>query len=67
MDTPTEPRNNKIAVAITDRERAAVDFIAAHRGTDRSNLLREMGVSQIVREFDRLLAMLPPARDRVAA
>ena len=49
-----EPRNEKVAIAVTKTEKAAVRAIAAIRETDESNLCRETPIREIVAEYRRL-------------
>lgn len=49
-----ESRTERVAVAITAAEKRAIVAVAALRGTDQSNLLREMSVDEAVAEFERV-------------
>jgi hypothetical protein len=51
-----ESRTEKVAIAVTPTEKAAVRAVAAIRGTDESNLVRTTPISDVVAEFDRLRA-----------
>jgi hypothetical protein len=51
-----EPRNEKVAIAVTRTEKAAVRAIAAIRETDESNICRLMPIEEIVAEYRRLQA-----------
>ena len=49
-----EPRNEKVAIAVTKTEKAAVRAVAAVREVDESNLCRTTPIEEIVAEFRRL-------------
>lgn len=51
-----EPRNDKVAIAVTKAEKDAVRVVAALRGTDESNLCRTTSIEEIVAEFHRIRA-----------
>lgn len=50
----TESRTEKVAIAVTPTEKAAVRAIAAIRGTDESNLVRSTTIADIVSEFETI-------------
>jgi hypothetical protein len=52
----TESRSEKVAIAVTKTEKAAVRAVAAIHGTDESNLVRSTPIADIVTEFHRLRA-----------
>ena len=54
MDQPQESRTEKVAIAVTKTEKAAVRAVAALRETDESNLCRTTPIEEIVAEFRRL-------------
>ena len=54
MDQPQESRTEKVAIAVTKTEKAAVRAITAIRGTDESNLCRTTPISEILAEFQKL-------------
>lgn len=49
-----EPRNEKVAIAVTKTEKTAVRAIAAIRQIDESNLCRTTPIEEIVAEYRRL-------------
>ena len=53
-ETQVEPRNEKVAIAVTKTEKTAVRAIAALREMDESNLCRTTPIEEIVAEFRRL-------------
>jgi hypothetical protein len=54
MDHAQESRTEKVAIAVTKTEKAAVRAIAALRETDESNLCRSVPIAEIVAEYRRL-------------
>lgn len=54
MDRSQESRTEKVAIAVTKTEKAAVRAIAALRETDESNLVRIMPIAEIVAEYRRI-------------
>ena len=56
MDQAQESRTEKVAIAVTKTEKAAVRAVAAIRESDESNLCRTMTIEQIVAEYRRLQA-----------
>jgi hypothetical protein len=54
MDQAQESRTEKVAIAVTKTEKAAVRAVAAIRETDESNLCREVPIADIVAEYRRL-------------
>lgn len=53
-ETQEESRSERIAIAVTEREKRAVRAVAALRGVEDSNLVRAMPIADIVTEFERL-------------
>jgi hypothetical protein len=47
-----ESRTEKVAIAVTPSEKAAVRAVAAVNRTDESNLCRTRTIEEIVREFE---------------
>lgn len=57
-----ESRTEKAAIALTPREKQAIRFIAIHRKTTESEMLRERArVDELVVEYERLTAILEAA------
>lgn len=54
MNQPQESRTEKVAIAVTKTEKAAVRAVAALRETDESNLCRSMPIDAILAEYRRL-------------
>jgi hypothetical protein len=54
MDQAQESRTEKVAIAVTKTEKAAVRAVAAIRETDESNLCREVPIADILAEYRRL-------------
>ena len=50
----TEPRTEKVAIAVTPSEKRAIVAVAALRESDASNLCRTMPIDDIVAEYRRL-------------
>lgn len=54
MGETQESRTEKVAIAVTKTEKAAVRAIAALKETDESNLCRVTPIGEIVAEYRRL-------------
>ena len=54
QDISQESRTEKVAIAVTKTEKAAVRAVAAILETDESNLIRGMPIEKIVAEYRRL-------------
>lgn len=61
-----DSRNDKVAIAVTAKEKRAVRAVSALRGTDESNLCRTMTIAEIVAEFERLREATEPAEKGAA-
>lgn len=59
--SPVESKTEKAAIALTPTEKQALRFVAIHRKTTESELLRVMLMVDIVAEYDRLTAVLEQA------
>lgn len=51
-----ESRTERVAITVTPSEKRAVRAVAALRGTNESDLVRENSIADIVVEFERLRA-----------
>jgi hypothetical protein len=58
MTETQEPKSERAAVAVTAHEKHALRFMAGHRKTTESELLREVLIADITAEYDRLMARL---------
>jgi len=61
MDQAQESRTEKVAIAVTKTEKAAVRAVAALREMDESNLCRTTPIEEIVAEYRRLQATVGAA------
>lgn len=62
MDSETqESRTEKIAVAVTPREKLAIQLVAGVKGTDVSNLLRDRAIPALIIEADEIRSSLASA------
>jgi hypothetical protein len=64
MEQVQESRKQVASIAVTATEKTAIRFVAAHREIPESELLRSLLISDVVEEYDRLMAalrQLPPA------
>ncbi len=59
MDERQESRTEKVAIAVTRTEKAAVRAIAALRESDESNLCRTTPIAEVLAEYRRLQATQP--------
>ncbi len=55
-----ERRTIRVASAVTPSERAALEGVCRIRGNTVSELLREMSVADVVKEWDRILSVTAP-------
>jgi hypothetical protein len=55
-DHVQESRTEKVAVAVTPREKLAIQLVAARHGTDLSNLLRDRILAGVLEEAEEIRA-----------
>jgi hypothetical protein len=70
MTQTQEPKSERAAVAVTAHEKHALRFMAGHRKTTESELLREVLIADITAQYDRLMALIAesePAESEPAA
>lgn len=58
MADTQESRSERAAVAVTPHEKRALWFMAGHRKSSESELLRNHPISDIVADYDRLMAKI---------
>lgn len=62
MDSQTqESRTEKVAVAVTPREKLAMQLVAAKHDTDLSNLIRDRVIPVVILEAEEIRANLRSA------